>query len=93
MSTTLSGEILRLASANTIDGAQLDVWTRGFQNVHHDAYFDERFFTQMLQATYPEAVDYVQESGGGGDKNLLSVSTWDQQLEAWGKKLKHFISI
>ena len=40
----LSGENLRLASANVNDGARLDVRTRGFWSVCQDAFFDVRVF-------------------------------------------------
>ena len=56
----LSGESLNLASANTTDGARLDVHARGFWNVCQDAYFDVRVFnpnassnrTRSLSAIY-----------------------------------------
>ena len=40
----LSGENLRLASANANDGARLDVRARGFWSVCQDAFFDVRVF-------------------------------------------------
>lgn len=51
---SLSGETLRLASANTKHGAQLDV-SKGW-NARQDAYFDVRGFIQML-------LSFVQEAG------------------------------
>ena len=61
----LSGETLRLASANTDDGARLDVRTRGFWNTCQDAYFDVRVFhtnapsnrSRSLSATYKKHED------------------------------------
>ena len=50
----LSKETLRLASANTDNGAWVDVRARGFWNTCQDAYFDLRVFTPMLPATTPE---------------------------------------
>lgn len=40
----LSGETLRLASANATDGARLDIRARGFWTVRQDAFFDVRVF-------------------------------------------------
>ena len=40
----LSGETLRLASANTDDGAWFDVYATGFWKTCQDAYFDVRVF-------------------------------------------------
>ncbi len=40
----LSGETLRLASANTSDGARLDVRARGFWTVGQDTFLDVRVF-------------------------------------------------
>ena len=61
----LSGESLRLASANTADGARLDVRARGFWNVRQDTYFDVRVFhpnapsnrTRSLSAVYKRHED------------------------------------
>ena len=40
----LSGETFRLASANTDNGARLDIRARGFSNTRQDAYFYVRVF-------------------------------------------------
>ena len=40
----LSGEFLHHRSANTDDGAHLDIRARGFWNVAQDAFFDVRVF-------------------------------------------------
>ena len=61
----LSGESLNLASANTTDGARLNVCARGFWNVCQDAYFDIRVFhpnapsnkTRSLSAIYKRHED------------------------------------
>ena len=55
----LSGESLNLASANTTDGARLDVHARGFWNVCQDAYFDvsNRTRSSSLSAIYKRHED------------------------------------
>ena len=40
----LSGETLIARSANTNDGARLDIRARGFWNASQDAFFDVRVF-------------------------------------------------
>ena len=40
----LTGETLALRSANSEDGARLDIRARGFWNRSHDAFFDVRVF-------------------------------------------------
>ena len=63
----LSGETLRLASANTDDGARLDVRARGFWNTCQDAYFDVRVFhlnapSNRSQQPLQKSVCLVQEA-------------------------------
>ena len=52
----LSGETLRLASANTDDGARLDVRARGFWNTCQDAYFDVRVFHPNVPSNHSRSL-------------------------------------
>ena len=68
----LSEEAFRLASANTDDGAQLDIRARGFWRSCQDAYFDVRVFhpntpsnsSRSLSAAYKKHEDEKKRTYG-----------------------------
>ena len=68
----LSGETFRLASANTDDGARLDIRARGFWRVCQDAFFDVRVFhpnapsnsSRSLNAIYKKHEDEKKRKYG-----------------------------
>ena len=68
----LSGEAFRLASANTDDGARLDIRARGFWRSCQDAYFDVRVFhpnapsnsSRSLSAAYKKHEDEKKRTYG-----------------------------
>ena len=93
----LSRETFRLASANTDDGARLDVRARGFWNARQDAFFDVRVFrpnapsysSRSLSAAYKKHEDekiwtsvYLKSSMAS------SPHLYFQHQEAWEEKHK-----
>ena len=68
----LSGEAFRLASANTDDGARLNIRARGFWRSCQDAYFDVRVFhpnassnsSRSLSAAYKKHEDEKMRTYG-----------------------------